>query len=244
MESVKYIAEKIAEYFHSGKNVPLTSRRERELRSTLRSIEDMVRISSYCVDEDGVQIIRFSNTDLKEIGEIEFIFNRFFPDGNVPEQFSKYTRLVEKAKMIYGRTYECMLEAKLQRDKKILKRASKGKDILEDIEDKVYARSIIAIAEAEEVLKEKSRLVIRYEGEQLYEENIREGSFAGLPQGSIVVFDYKREGLEFNLRKTLEETKSHHSDVEKSIIESLAYNSDTRIYIDEVYDQINQELNK
>ena len=254
MNSIYYVATKINEYFGSEKSPELTVRRKRELRSTLGILHRMVSIGGMdnilIKDVNGVKvqsILKLTRDDLRDVGEIEFILNRFFPQGDIPGDLRRYRDLVDMIKHVYGGQYEKVVESKLLRDQALLDEIRNGRDVLEDTRDPVYGRTLVGIIDAEEIKKEKSRLVLMYGTDILYEENIPEDMFMELPSGAIVVFDYTSQRLSLNLKETLEESskvKKDRSTVERIIFEALENDADTMRYLDDVYDQINDELSK
>jgi hypothetical protein len=190
----------------------------------------------------ATELGNLTTSDLNTIGEMDYLLAHCFPSGDIPQDFGKYVRLIGIVKNMYGDIYDSLLERKLQEDKKIIEKVRKGEDILE-VENPVYARSLIWIVESEEVKRDKSKILVLYQGDQLYEENVREGVFDGLPEGSVVAFDYSPQGLMLNLETTIAQSPKAKDRVEQVVIEGLASDVETKRYIDVLYDQINEEFN-
>jgi len=237
MTSLDYVAQKMDEY--SEKSIEMTPRRVRALGRCLKVAQEIAEINSGM--KYGVDRVRFRPDDLELVGEMDFLLEHFYPDGNVPEQLRGYQNFVNRIKGIDS--YHDTLEAKLQRDERNLAE----RDSVAEADDLSYARAIVDVVEADEVTPEKSRLLISFEGQELYEENLPNYAFAGLPEKATVVFEYTSQGLSLDLKRTLEESsraKADPSKVEKSVIDSLAIDAQTKSYVDSVYDQINEELSE
>lgn len=237
MTDLEYIANKIEEY--SGKDIEMTPKRVRELASYLGSLKELIETNSgISWDKNN---FHFRNEDLENVGEMDFLLERFYPDGNVPMRLKKYKDFVDNIKGID--VYHKILEAKLQRDAKILR----NKDSVSEADDMIYARAIVGIIESDQLVPERSRVLVTFEGNSLYEENIPEYVFRGLPERSTLVFEYTSQGLALDLKRTLEESKSNKADInrtEKVIINSLAADPQSKEYVDSVYDGINNQLDK
>src|SRR3989344_4008758 len=95
MTGIKYIAEKMNEYSDRETPIEITPRRMRELRSSLRSLQQIIQTNSESSDEYGYKIFSPSRSDVESTGEMEFLLNRFFPGGNVPEILQKYAQFVQ-----------------------------------------------------------------------------------------------------------------------------------------------------
>jgi len=254
MNSIHYVAAKINEYFGSEKSPELTARRKRELKSTLGilyraimigGVEDILISDKYNVKIQT--ILKLTWDDLRDVGEMEFIFNRFFPQGDIPEDLRKYKNFVDMVKNVYGDRYVRVVESKLLKDRALLDRIGEGRDVLEDMRDPIYGRSLVGIIDAEEIKRDKNRLVVMYGLDVLYEENIPEDTFIELPSGATVVFNYTSQKLNLDLKRTLEENskaKKDRSTIERVVLETLVKDTNTMKYLDDVYDQINEELNK
>ena len=247
-----------SEGYSSGKApVELTTRRMRSLRSDLRLTIEAIRLNSgddpestATVTRDGSFMtaqptIRLESADLKEVGRMQYLLDNLFRDGNVPNSLRPYADFVQKTRRMYRDEFDSIVEAKLQRDHKILEAAKSGEDTLDELDDRVWARSLVDIVEAEEVKPEGSKLVVSYNGQELYHETIGSGAFESLPDGAVVVFDYTTQGLIINLERTLTESDrigSKRTEVEKAVLESLARDDSTKKYIDDVFTGINDML--
>ncbi|PIN89099.1 hypothetical protein COU61_03245 [Candidatus Pacearchaeota archaeon CG10_big_fil_rev_8_21_14_0_10_35_13] len=242
MRSLQYIVEKVEESRDGDGNinVPLTPGRLRELKGTLGGIRDFLYNSR---SSKIAGLSELSTTDLEVVGMMGYLLDNFFPDGEVPEVLSEYSRIVGTVKQLYGSVYSSALERKLAEDQKLFEDIKAGRSRLTVDDDiGVYAGSLVSIIEADEVRSDKSRLVVLYDGQQLYEEDIREGSFAGLPNGSAVVFDYTPQGLVLNLRKTMNENPRTEDRVEKAVIKSLFDDLKTKSYVNDINAQIDEAL--
>ena len=242
MKSLEEIARKVEEYKRSDGtiSIPITPKRLRSLGTTLKELKEFVTSPKY-PPVSGLSDL--TSGQLKTVGEMEYLLNNFFPDGKVPEGFSEYARIVGTVRQLYGNEYSSVLERKLREDEALIDAAKSGKSRLTP-EEGVYARSLVDVVEAEEVKRENSRLIILYNGETLYEGDIRDKSFSDLPLGSAVVFDYTPQGLTLNLRKTMEENPGTEDKIEKAVLRSLADDPTTKRYIDEVNGQIDEALTK
>ena len=239
MTSINNIVEKLEEYFDSDGSlkVPMTFRRTRELKTTLRIMHDDIMLHR----SPPTELSSLSTSDLREIGKMDYLLTHCFPDGNISNELDKYTQFVNRVKQMYSSTYDAILEKKLHQDKETIEKIRKGYNVLE-IENPIYARSLVEIVESEEVKKHDSRIIVLYQGEQLYEENIREGIFSGLPEGSVVAFNYSPQGLMLNLETTINQSSKAKDRVEKIVIEELASDVQTKRYVDILYDRLNEEF--
>jgi hypothetical protein len=212
----------------------MTPRRVRFLAAYMRNLKDIVEIGTI----SGIREHSFRKEDFEIIGEINYLLENLYPDGLVPPEIKKYQDFVNKAKGIDF--YHNVYEDKLLRDSKILI----NKDKTSEADDPVYARALIGIIESDMNISE-SKLVVIYQGDKLYEENIPKSIFIGLPDNSTLIFEYTSQGLTFELAKTMEECESKKIDLnrlEKVILESLARDAMSKTFVDSVYEEINNHL--
>jgi len=231
-------------YDEGEKPIRLTPRRLSALRQCLNDNYTILNVGSYGVSVDGVREHSFGERELMGVGEMEFLLNAFFPDGNVPVPLKKFQEYVTRVKEDYGVEYNDAVERKMQRDAHILQGTTVSGAVLDEIDNLVYARSVVHVIEADKVAPDKSTLVVRYEGEPLYGGDIPNGAFDELPGGSTAVFNYvPGQGLELDLAESLELSKDvkNSSAVEKVLISSTATSIPTRRFLDDILDQINEE---
>lgn len=218
--------------------IELTPLRRRALMSHLNLLYSIVEANSSIIDETGQPAFRLKREDLESVGEMDFLLKWFYGD-DVPEQFSKYTGLISQARGIYEDRFDSAVEAKLRRDEANLEQARSG-NVPYMNTDLPYVRSLINIVQSQRA-PQKSRLFVLYEGQPLYESEIPDGTFKGLPLGTNVYFDYTSQGLQLNLARTLEESDMG-AKVEKPVREQVALNIAVKRHIDDVLDEINQAL--
>ncbi|MAG38401.1 hypothetical protein CMI45_03395 [Candidatus Pacearchaeota archaeon] len=232
MPNPKQIARRFREL--SDEDRQMTPKRVKTLRNILNTIQGIVEINTRMGSDNP----RFRAEDYEDIGQMDYLLREFFPRGDIPIELEPYANFVNRIRGIDH--YHSVLEAKLQRDSEYLSRSDKSVD---EIDDPVYQRLIINVVDADKVKPEETRIVIKYEGERLYEENVPDIAFQGLPKGSTILFDYTDQGLNIDLKETLSNCKGTEvSRIERVVIDSLASDVSSRKYIDSLYDQINEEL--
>src|SRR3989344_8220362 len=98
MSSINYVVEKLEDYLDGSGSliVPMTFRRTRELKTTLRIMHDDIMIHRSPPTELG----NLSTSDLHDIGEMDYLLTNCFPDGNIPKELDKYTQLVNMVKQM------------------------------------------------------------------------------------------------------------------------------------------------
>jgi hypothetical protein len=172
---------------------------------------------------------------------MDFLLQNIYSNGDIPEELKKYKNFVDRVKGID--TYHRTLEAKLQRSARILK----DNDSVSEADDRIYARALVSVLESDQEFPDKSKVLVLFEGEQLYEEDVPEYAFLDLPGKSVLVFEYTSQGLNFNLNRTMENSKLSRADssrAERIIINSLASDPKSKKYVDSIYQRIDEQLSK
>ena len=113
---LEYIAQKMDEY--SGQNIEMTSKRVRSITGYFRNLKDLVEINTGM--RYGNDRFHFGTEDLEVVGQMDFILQHFYPEGDLPEQLVEYQNFVNRIKGIDS--YHSTLEAKLQRDYRMLRK--------------------------------------------------------------------------------------------------------------------------
>ncbi len=237
MTSLEHIAKKMHELSRREKPVELSPKRMRSLRSILNTMKGVIETNAGI----GTDNLRLTGHDLEEVGAMEYLLNGFFPEGNIPPELRPYAEFVSRIKGIDA--YNDVVNAKLQRDRVNLKR----RDSVCEADDPLYARTFVNVVESDELIPETSRLLVTFDNQTLYEENIPDYVFRGLPDRSTIVFEYTSQGLNLDLQRTLQKSsraKLGASGVEKAVIDSLASDVKTKGYVDSLYCQINEELSR
>ena len=237
MASLEYVAEQMDAYGHRESPIEMTGSRLRALRGELSVLRTYV--------EFGIKSGQGTLTQdvMEQAGEMEFMIDYFYPNGGVPAQLRPYADLAKRVTSI--ESVRGTVDAKLRRDNERLENllggAEAGTDaaVLESIEDPLYASGIVRIAEADELTPEQSRVIVTYGGEELYEASLPPSAFPGLPERSTIVFEYTAQGLVPDLEVTLDRSKDR---VEQVVLDSLAHDIGTKGFVDDVYEEIQEEL--
>lgn len=238
MASLKYVAQKFKEYSGRKQTVELTPERMRAFKSYLNYSLQIIKTNAQSADT-------YSDRELESMGELYFLFEQFFPKGNIPDELKGYSDFVYGIARNLKEDFSKVYETKLQNDWKAMKNALRGGDTSDDFDKPVWARNFVSVVELADIKPDKKRIKILYGGELLYEDDLPENYFKGLPQGSTLIFDYTEQGIIPNLEKTFEESfiaTKNSSLLEQIVIESLARDTETKHYISELTDHINAEL--
>lgn len=240
MADLEYVATKLDALSERKTPYEMTGRRLRRLQDILMGLSEAI--------EFDLKYASLGRDDMESAGEIDFLLSSCFPDGIIPERFQKYAKLAGVAKYIGEGMYERVVTAKLQKDDDLL-RAVRGKDqkareraITESIERVFYAQGLVGVLEADELRPDKSRVQVLYENKVLYEENIPDNAFSGLPERITVFFDYTEQGLKLQLQRTLDSIPKKRSEAERAILDGMAHDQKSKAFISDMFAELESSL--
>lgn len=246
------LVQKVNGYLSQRGKLEMTPERKHALRERLYLLSQCIKLDGQChalsagEDTETASLANLTTSDLEEVGRMDYWLNFFYPDGKLPPELKQYADTVARVRYIHGEEkFTLVSERKLQRDRDMLRGNPMG-DTLDVESNPSYASSLVNIIEAKPVEKfERSKLIVMYEGQTLYEELVSEEIFKELPRGTNVTFNYTPQGLEVDMEKTIVSSPAavrSASEVERVIVESLAKDASTKKYRDSLYEGITAQI--
>jgi hypothetical protein len=245
MADPQRISEKTREYEDASGavRVPLTGARRRSLLSIC---SDMKNMAQFNMKYSGLGPGDVEGADL-----VTYLFEKFFPDGDVPEQLKGYAEFARMVGETGSSSYGAGVERKRLAQRDVLEDIrSDDPEVREKAESRAidmffYEQALVGVVEADEVRPEESRVLVRYDGDTLLEENLPAEVFSGLPKGSTVVYDLTSQTLELNLDETLKKAKdAERMKVQEAIVTGMRgeEGTATRTYLEDLAEELEEQL--